>query len=148
VSILPGTPWTESDRQPAALTLHNVRPVERPATPVPAGTVHPVLAEIARTKPGYTTATIDGRPVQVFIERDRLHWWKLGGLVAAIAGPVVGVVAVAAYATGSAVSWTADHWPLIAGALGVAALVVLTLRGLFRAGICCPGLHCSGCPHR
>ncbi len=131
-----------------ALALRNVRPVERPAQPTQPGTVHPVLAEIARTKPGYTTATIDGRPVQVFIERDRLHWWRLGGLVAAIACPVVGVVAVAAYATGSAVSWTAGHWPLIAGALGVAAVIVLALRGLSRAGICCPGLRCSGCSHR
>lgn len=148
MSILPGTARPESDRQAAALTLHNVRPVERTSTPLPYGAVHPVLAEIARTKPGYTTATIDGRPVQVFIERDRLHLWKLAGLTGAIAGPIVGVIAVGAYVTGSAVSWTADHWALIAGVLVVAAVIVFALRGLSRVGVCCPGLHCSGCPHR
>jgi hypothetical protein len=126
----------------------NVRPVEQAITPVPSGTVHPVLAEIVRNKPGYTTATIDGRPIQVYIERDRLHWWKLGGLVLAVLAPIVGVISLVMYATGAAVSWIAGHAGTIVGVLALVAVIGVALRGLQRAGICCPGLHCSGCPHR
>jgi hypothetical protein len=144
VSILrpdPSAPAAEQRR--GAIELSNVRPVER-RRPVAPGAVDPALAEIAQTKPGYTTAKIDGRPVQIFIERDRFRWWKLAGLVALIVTPIAGLM----IALASAASWVSGHGSPVIGFLALVALVGFVLRRLNRAGVCCPGLHCSGCSHR
>lgn len=113
----------------------------RPARVV---TVHPTLAHIARTRPGYTRATIDGRPVRIYLERDRIRWGRLAALTAAIVAPIGGMLVVAAYALGVLVAWLVAHWLLIVG--GLALLAVASL--LARVGVCCPGIHCGGCRHR
>jgi hypothetical protein len=140
--IPPSTDPTRN-RPAAPVELRNVRPIARPA-PRPPAAVHPVLAEIARTRPGYTDARIDGRPVRIYIERPRwrvsVPWVKVAALVAAIVTPLLAV----AYLVAVALAWCVDHWYLFAAAL---ALVVLAPT-LGRAGVCCPGLHCPGCGHR
>lgn len=145
--ILPGATRPGSNQDRAALALRNVRPIERTVPAAPTA-VDPVLAEIARTRPGYTTATVDGRPVVIYIERDRLRWAKLGGLCAAIAAPLVGVIVAGAYTAWAVVGWLVDNGALILGALTTAVVIGFVLRALTRAGVCCPGLHCPGCGHR
>lgn len=155
--------------QRAAVALRNIRPIERISPPRPGtvecaqvrgGAVERVQVEatstartirevaLAGTRPGYTKALVDGRPVVIYIERDRLRWGKLAALVAAIGGPIVGVIGIGAYAVGFMVAWIGEHWSLIFGSVATLAVVAFALATLSRVGICCPGLHCPGCGHR
>jgi hypothetical protein len=143
------SPGRDPARDPAPVALQNVRPV--PARPVarpaarPPATVDPALTRIARDHPRYTTARIDGRPVIVYIERDRLRWGKLAALVAAIVVPILGVLAVAVYAVASVVAWLIAHWLLILGT----ATVVLVALVLVPALTSRPTSgHCPGPWHR
>lgn len=142
--MIPPSDRPTRDR-PAPIALRHVRPVARAPRRSPARTeVHPVYAELVRTRPGHTDARIDGRPIRVYIERDRLHWPKLIGLVAAIMTPIVGAILAIVYAVGTVVRWGATHWIFLTGA---ALALVLTVFILGRVGGC-PGIHCPGCGHR
>ncbi|MEH0841901.1 hypothetical protein V6U81_05825 [Micromonospora sp. CPCC 205711] len=99
-----------------------------------------------RQLPGDSRVTVTvrfldtGRPAPAPIRRLRR-----GRVVAAVAVPTVGAVAVAGYlAAVQLVQAVRAAFPLIAGVVLVLVVIVLLRR---RSGRCCPGLHCPGCGH-
>jgi hypothetical protein len=68
---------------------------------------------------------------------------RTAGRVAAIAVPLVGLAAVAAYAVTRLIAELIHLLPYLGSALVVVLLVWAVLG---RAGVC-PGLHCPGCSH-
>lgn len=136
------------------MQLRKVRPVERPPVTRRPGTVDPTLHRIARTQPAYTDELVDGRPVRVYIERGRVEvrWGKAAAVIVGVAGAIVALLGAVAYVVGAVVETVETHRNLIVGALVATAVVAFTLRravgSVVRAGACCTGLHCSGCPHR
>lgn len=106
----------------------------RHATPVPAW-----------ARAAYVTErTIDGRPVVIYVERDRGRWLRALLMGTAITTPIAGVLLLVIWS----VAWVLSHLALIAGTLALALVVIAIVSGLRRAGVCCPGLHCEGCGHR
>ncbi len=154
VAILrPDTP-SKVNRPRTAVQLRNVRPVNPPAPTRQPGPMDPVLSHIARTQPIYTNALVDGRPVRIYIERGRvrLRWGRATAITAGVAGALVALLGAGAYLAGVAVQTVEANRNVIVGALVAAVVVAFVLRRILgsvvRAGACCTGLHCSGCPHR
>ena len=129
-----------------------MRPVDRPGPARRPDVVDPALRHIARTRPSYTNAAVDGRPVRIYVERDRVRWGKAAGVVAGVVGVLAALVAAGAYVVGAAVATVAANRDLVVGVLVLVAVVAVILRrvvgSVARRGACCAGLHCSGCPHR
>ncbi|MFI2662073.1 hypothetical protein [Micromonospora carbonacea] len=75
----------------------------------------------------------------------RVRRSRRGLTAAAIATPVVGIVAVAGYLTVQLIRAALTVLPLIAGGVLVLAVIAVLLRR--SSGRCCPGLHCPGCHH-
>jgi hypothetical protein len=66
---------------------------------------------------------------------------RAAALVAAIAAPIVGILAVAAYLFGQLVEWATAHAATLAGLALLAALIAAALGGTGRHG----KRHCPGC---
>jgi hypothetical protein len=65
---------------------------------------------------------------------------RISAVVLAVAAPVLGVVAAAAYLIGRLVEWVTAHPATLAGAAAVAAIITATLlRGTGRGNRHCPG---------
>jgi hypothetical protein len=72
------------------------------------------------------------------------RWRRRAAVVTAVSVLALAVVAGLAYLVWLAVQALIAALPLLIGA--ALALYVLR-RYLTRAGVCCPGIHCTGCKH-
>ncbi|MFC0533954.1 hypothetical protein [Phytohabitans kaempferiae] len=72
------------------------------------------------------------------------RWRRRAAVVTAVSVLSLAVLAGVAYLVWLAVQALIAALPLLIGA--ALALYVLS-RFLTRAGVCCPGMHCSGCKH-